>query len=274
MAGDWIKMRVWLSRDPRVIKMADYLAEQRCFMNWLTDPVQQSCKNTAYEHVTRNVTVALCVTGLLVTWGTAREQGDRFGDDLILDHCDKYTFDAITDIECFGEAMEHVGWIEETENGSVIFPKFFKDNESPDEKHKRQNAERQAKHRQKTIENNNVTRNAEVTQISNVTVTPREEKRRVNNISTIPSLFVEFWNAYGKKVGKPNALKEWKKISPSDDEANEIISAANSLRLSRPDPTYRKDPERWLKARGWEDEIQESKSSTSDTLTELFARAI
>ena len=31
----------------------------------------------------------------------------------------------------------------------------------------------------KTIENNNVTRNAEVTQISNVTVTPREEKRRV-----------------------------------------------------------------------------------------------
>lgn len=174
MAGDWIKMRVWLARDPRVIRMADYLATQRPFMNWLTDPVRQSCKDSAYEHVTRNVTVALCVTGLLVTWGTAREQGDRVGDDLVLQHCDKYTFDAITDIECFGEAMEFVGWLVENENGSVAFPKFFKDNESPDEKHKRQNADRQARFRQKSQEESN----AKVTEVSNVTVTPREEKRR------------------------------------------------------------------------------------------------
>lgn len=174
MAGDWIKMRVWLARDPRVIRMADYLAEQRSFMDWLTDPVRQSCKETAYEHVTRNVTVALCVTGLLVTWGTAREQGDREGDDLRLAHCDKYTFDAITDIECFGEAMESVGWLREEEDGCVVFPKFFKDNESPDEKHKRQNAERQARFREKS----DAKSNAEVTPVSNVTVTHREEKRR------------------------------------------------------------------------------------------------
>jgi len=77
MAGDWIKMRVWLSRDPRVITMADFLSSERQFMNWLTDPVQQSCKESVYEHVTRNVTVALCVSALLVIWGTAREQGDR-----------------------------------------------------------------------------------------------------------------------------------------------------------------------------------------------------
>lgn len=174
MAGDWIKMRVWLARDPRVIRMADYLSEQRPFMNWLTDPVQQSCKETAYEHVTRNVISALCVTGLLVTWGTAREQGDRDGDDLVLSHCDKYTLDAITDIECFGEAMEFVGWLVELENGSVKFPKFFKDNESPDEKHKRQNAERQARFRDKHQSESN----DDVTLTSNVTVTPREEKRR------------------------------------------------------------------------------------------------
>ena len=77
MAGDWIKMRVWIARDPKVIQMADWIAEQREFMDWLTDPVRHSCNVTAYEHVTRNVTTALCVTGLLVTWGTARERGDR-----------------------------------------------------------------------------------------------------------------------------------------------------------------------------------------------------
>ena len=105
---------------------------------------------------------------------------------------------------------------------------------------------------------------------------------RVSNAKTnattvtkaLPLLFVEFWDAYGKKVGKPEALKEWNKISPSDDEAKEIISAANSLRLSRPDPIYRKDPERWLKKRGWEDELPTVQSVTSDPLTEIFARAI
>jgi len=94
------------------------------------------------------------------------------------------------------------------------------------------------------------------------------------NKKELTLFFNEFWDAYGKKVGKPNALKEWNKISPSDDEAKEIISAANSLRLSRPDPTYRKDPERWLKARGWEDELTTVQSVKSDSLTEIFARAI
>lgn len=181
MAGDWIKMRVWISRDPRVIRMADFLASERAFMDWLTDPVRQHCNCTAHEHVTRNVTVSLCVAGLLVTWGTAREQGDREDDDLVLSHSDALTLDAMTDIPCFGEAMALVDWVVEREDGSLIFPKFFKDNESPDDKHRRQNAERQARFRAK---NSNVTHNKtgnKVTQANNVTVTTekrREEKRR------------------------------------------------------------------------------------------------
>lgn len=171
MANDWIKMRVWLCRDPRVIKMADHLAFQRDFMSWLTDPVQVTCDECAYEHVTRNVTVALCVTGLLVTWGTAREQGDRVGDDLIVKHTDLLTLDYITDIPCFGEAMAKVGWAEELPDGSLLLPNFFLENESPDDRHRRQAAERQARFREKNS-------NADVTPLSNVTVTHREEKRR------------------------------------------------------------------------------------------------
>lgn len=174
MAGDWIKMRVWLGRDPCVIAMADYLAGSRAFMNWLTDPVRQSCKESAYEHVTRNVTVALCVTSLLVTWGTARERGDRDGDDLVLHHADFTTLDAMTDVPDFGDAMGFVGWAKEEDGAALRFPKFFKDHESPDEKHKRQAAERQAKFREKQSQQSN----EEVTPPSNVTVTHREEKRR------------------------------------------------------------------------------------------------
>ena len=173
----------------------------------------------------------------------------------------KMLVDRLVSVSGFADCMISVGWL--VEESGCIYAKNFERHNGKTAKNRALTANRVAKHT-----------NAKLTQKLTLDALPREEKRRVNNISTIPSLFVEFWNAYGKKVGKPNALKEWKKISPSDDEANEIISAANTIRLSRPDPTYRKDPERWLKARGWEDEIQESKSSTSDTLTELFARAI
>lgn len=178
MAGDWIKMRVWLSRDPRVISMADFLACERAVMDWLTDPVRQSCKDSAYSHVTRHVMVALCVTGLLVTWGTAREQGDRIGDDLVMRHCDFSILDGMTDIPCFGEALAFVGWARETDDGSVVFPKFFKDNESPDDRHRRQAAERQANKRRRDAEKTSPKSNDESNVISHVTVTHREEKRR------------------------------------------------------------------------------------------------
>jgi len=174
MAGDWVKMRVWLSKDPKVIRMADYLAEQRRFIDWLTDPVRQSCKVTAYEHVTRNVTVALCVTALGVTWGTAREQGRRENDDLIIDHCNFETLSAMSDLPCFGNAMGAIGWAVELQSGSICFPKFFRDNSSPEDRLRTNNAERQARLRAKRNGKSNVTDNV----TSNVTVTHREEKRR------------------------------------------------------------------------------------------------
>lgn len=176
MAGDWIKMRTALDRDPRVIQMADFLAVERDFMNWLTDPVQKHCSESAYEHVTRNVTVALCVTGLLVTWGTARERGDREGDDLVVKHCDLTTLSAISGVPKFGHALEFVGWAIAEKNRRIILPKFFKSNETTDEKHKRQAAERQARFRAKQAEESNVTSSVTSNAESNVTVTSEERR--------------------------------------------------------------------------------------------------
>lgn len=174
MAGEWIKMRTGLVRDPRVITMADFLADQREFMDWISAPAKSVCQENAYSHVTRNVTVALCVTGLLVTWGAAREQGDRFGDDLVLEHCSLDALSTIAGVPKFGDALELVGWAEWASTTSIVLPKFFKDNETPDEKHKRQAAERQAKFRAKQAEESNVESNVTY----NVTVTDRVEKSR------------------------------------------------------------------------------------------------
>ncbi len=171
-------MRADLPRDPKTVLIADYLSRERAFMSWLTDPVQQFCKESAYEHVTRNVTVALCVTGLLVTWGIARDRGDRDGDDLVLDKCRLNTIDELSGVPCFGQAMASVGWAVEEAGEVVRFPKFFKENESPEDRHRRQNAERQARFRGKRKKSGSVTGALQGNVTNNADVTHREEKRR------------------------------------------------------------------------------------------------
>jgi hypothetical protein len=189
MAGDWIKMRVALDRDPKVLWMADYLAEQREFMDWLTDPVRRTCEASAYEHVTRNVTVALCVTALLVTWGAAREQGKRESDDLVLGNCSIDLLSALAGLPCFGQAMASVGWVIEDDGQSVRFPKFFAGRESPSDRHRAANAERQARYRRRNgvgqAVTSNVTSNVTRNVTSNVTITRIEEKRREEKKNTI-----------------------------------------------------------------------------------------
>jgi uncharacterized protein YdaU (DUF1376 family) len=64
-----------------------------------------------------------------------------------------------------------------------------------------------------------------------------------------------FWDAYGKKRGKPKALAEWKKLDLNDELISKIIDKAKKQAIAIPDPTFRKDPERWLKYQCWEDEL-------------------
>lgn len=69
-----------------------------------------------------------------------------------------------------------------------------------------------------------------------------------------PTGFEQFWSAYDKKIGKQNAIKEWKKLTISDELLQKIVTKAN-LVAKTVDVQFRKDPERWLKGHHWEDEI-------------------
>lgn len=153
MAGDWIKLRVWIARDPKVIAMTDYLAEQRPFMDWLCDPVRRSCKDTCYEHVTRNVTRCVTVVGLLQVWGIANDVGRPDGADLVLRRATLDGLDEIADIPCFGAALAHVGWALEEEdehgNAQVRFPNFMTNNVPAEERVRFHAAERQRRYREK-----------------------------------------------------------------------------------------------------------------------------
>lgn len=177
-------MRVWLARDPKVLWMADTLASQRCFMNWLTNPMQRHCDKSAYEHVTRDVLVTICVTGLLQVWGVAREQGYREEDDLLVSRCDIESISAIAGVPGFGQSMADVGWLVEERKGITRFPKFFEQKKSPSDRFAVSGAQRQRAYRErlknqsdetvtKSVTARDVTRDEKVTKSD-----ARVEKRR------------------------------------------------------------------------------------------------
>lgn len=93
----------------------------------------------------------------------------------------------------------------------------------------------------------------------------------IEKVVSVPDDFSEFWNAYGKKVGKAAAIDRWKKLKPNADLVRLMITAARRYSAST-EQQFRKDPERWIKDRRWEDEIPESKSA--DAEDSLFAGAL
>ena len=76
-----------------------------------------------------------------------------------------------------------------------------------------------------------------------------------SNIKPMPIGFDLFWDAYDKKVGKPNSLKAWSKIAFKDDLLQKIVEKASLDKKAKPDNKFRKDPERWLKGQHWLDEV-------------------
>ena len=87
-------------------------------------------------------------------------------------------------------------------------------------------------------------------------ITLNNKQQTTNNKQSIaPIGFDLFWDAYDKKVGKPNSLKAWSKIVFKDDLLQKIVEKARADRKAKPDNKFRKDPERWLKGQHWLDEV-------------------
>lgn len=176
MAADWIKMRTDLYRDPKISVIADELMDTE---GRLARYVSQYCQRDM--SVTRNVTRNAVVGALVAVWGVMRQRGKRRGDDLVCAGVTPRVLDDIADLPGFGSAMESAGWVIESPQG-IEFPNFFEENNvDPSEKKSASAAERQRKYRERKKSlvcdgDSDVTRD--------VTVTPREEKRREEKEST------------------------------------------------------------------------------------------
>jgi hypothetical protein len=89
----------------------------------------------------------------------------------------------------------------------------------------------------------------------NQLLTKNQEPITNNHIKHTPIGFDLFWDAYDKKVGKPNSLKAWSKIKFVEGLLETIVEKAKADKKAKPDNKFRKDPERWLKGQHWLDEV-------------------
>jgi hypothetical protein len=247
MAGDWIKMRTDLYRDPKVCLIADRLLDSEgALARYVSQNMQRNMSVT--RNVMRNVTVGALVT----LWGVTRHRGKRIDDDLLVRSASISVVDDIADLPGFGEAMESVGWVIQTDEG-IVFPHFFEEfNVEPGMDQKQANAERQKRYREKR----NALRNVTVTSQSNA----REEKNRGEKSTdtkvSVSSDFEVWYSSYPKKVGKDAAAKAYAKamrlIAPA-----ELLQASlpRFAQLAKRETQYIPNPASWLNSGGWKDEL-------------------
>lgn len=85
---------------------------------------------------------------------------------------------------------------------------------------------------------------------------PKGGRRRSYNYDTDPK-FVEFWNVYPAKSGKPDAFKAWQQALARGAEPDLIIKAAQRYRDDpQRNPAMTKHPQGWLNSERYNDQSE------------------
>lgn len=91
------------------------------------------------------------------------------------------------------------------------------------------------------------------------------------NVPVVDNGFDQFWRTYPKRVGKADAEKAWKKISPNPQLVERMIAAIDwQIYVWDKHFQFTPYPATWLRGRRWEDEIP---GDTLDWLQRLASGA-
>lgn len=120
--------------------------------------------------------------------------------------------------------------------------------------------------------NPTVSVNDNVTVDDNVTQSPQKPPVGAD---VTAERFDAFWNAYPKKIGKGAAEKAFKKIKPSGDLLQRMLSAVEVQKQSdqwrRDNGQYIPNPATWLNQTRWEDEGTAQPNNQDISLDEFFS---
>lgn len=100
-----------------------------------------------------------------------------------------------------------------------------------------------------TISASNSTENTQ-TILDNIILKERKKKEE----------FEIFWNLYGKKIGKPQSLKLWLKLS--DEEKKLALNYIPFYKKGK-EKRFLKDPERFIQKKCWNDELVSAEGSSN-----------
>jgi len=120
MAGDWIKMRIGLRHDPKVIAISRYLFKSEKFVETCVTETRHVTERVTFGTVTR---VTVCA--LLDVWGALN---NSLGADGKAPFMSLQDLDSISEIPDFGEAMKSVGWVIDLGAEGLMFPNFAENN--------------------------------------------------------------------------------------------------------------------------------------------------
>lgn len=148
----------------------------------------------------------------------------------------------------FSKAMVNVGWMV-LEGENLYLPNYDRHN-SQTAKDRALGAKRAAKH--KKNKDLGILKSNAVTNDEPLAKSKIEKIREDKNIYT--NEFESFWKSYDKPAGKANAFKVWKSIKPDTELVKTILQKA-TLQAKNTERKFRKDAERWLRDKRWEDEI-------------------
>jgi uncharacterized protein YdaU (DUF1376 family) len=156
------------------------------------------------------------------------------------------------------DIAKDIGMMSEIEEVFYVLTKFFDKNEDGSWFNKRCDEEiaRYHEKQEQAVKAGKASAQARFNRSSTVVQpTNNQEPITKKQIKPMPVGFDLFWDAYDKKVGKPNSIKAWSKIVFKDDLLQKIVEKAKADRKAKPDNKFRKDPERWLKGQHWLDEV-------------------
>lgn len=90
-----------------------------------------------------------------------------------------------------------------------------------------------------------------------------EGETEVNILREVVNRFSDFWEIYPKKKSKGDAEKAWKAIKPNEQLVAAILNAVEVAKTSEQwlsdDGKYIPYPASWLRAKGWEDDVESSR---------------
>lgn len=230
MAGDWIKVRCDLQSHPKIVR------------------ILSATKSDKFR----------VIGGLHAVWSVF----DAHSEDGVLHGYTPELMDHIIGWDGFAVAMIKVGWLAIAEGESLVMPEFGE--------HNGQSAKRRAEDQKRKRDNRKPVRilSAECPLESGL-----EKRREEKNIKPPKSPkgdwtgFDQFWSAYPRKVAKPQALKAWNKLKPSEPMTGKIMSAVNAQAASdqwtKDDGKFIPHPATWLNGQRWDDETE----SAAETVT-------